>query len=180
MSRCPYCHRELPGLETLCQQCFEKGYEHIAHPRPWWQRHRPRLTIRSLYVFLFVFIYGYILLGINRDNHPTMMGLVFLALILAAAPILIAIAVRDSSEPKVGRGGLYGFLMLFIYFFFRLWAYSSYHRIRNPALVALGIASISAIVESTREDYGKDSRQKKMAPEKSPAPLQRYDSRDAL
>jgi len=164
----------------MCQQCFEKEYDRVAHPKPWWQRHRPRLTLRSLYAFLFVFVYGYILLGINRDRHLTMMDLVCLALILAAAPILITIAVRDSSEPKLKRGGLYGFLMLFIYFFFRLWAYSSYHPMKNPALIALVIASIATFLESTREDSAQNSAQKKKAPEDSPAPLQRYDSRDAL
>jgi hypothetical protein len=180
MSRCPYCHRELPGLETLCQQCFEKGYEQVAHPRPWWQRHRPRLTLHSLYAFLFVFAYGYIVFGISRDHHPTMTGLVLFASILAGFIVLIDFSTKDSGEPKVGRRTLYGFFILFMYFLVRLWAYSSYHPMKNPALLALVLASIAAIVESTREDSRKDSKQKKKAPEDSPAPLQRYDSRDAL
>src|SRR5579859_1255374 len=99
MSRCPYCRRELPGFETLCQRCFEKGYERVAHPKPWWRR--PRLTHHSFFTFLFVFVYTYIIFAINRENHPTMTGLVFLALIIAAGLILMSIAMRDSSEPKV-------------------------------------------------------------------------------
>ena len=161
MSRCPYCHRELPGLETLCQECFEKGYERIWHPKPWWQRHRLRLTHHSLYAFLFGFTYAYVVFGINRDHHPTMTGLVLLASIFAAFFILIDIALKDSGEPKVTRRTLYGFLILVMYFFVRLWAYSSYHPIKNPGLFALGFASIAAIVESTREDSRKDSALKK-------------------
>ena len=37
MSRCPYCRRELPGFETVCQRCFEAGYEHVAHSKSKWQ-----------------------------------------------------------------------------------------------------------------------------------------------
>jgi hypothetical protein len=178
MSRCPYCRRELPGFETLCQKCFEKGYEQIAHPKPWWQRHRLRLTHRSFFSFLFVFVYAYIVLAINRENRPTITSLVFLALIFAAGVILISTTITDSTEPKVPRrGAVYGFLMLFIYFFFRLWAYSSYHPIKSSALYALICASIAAIVESTRGAPDTGSAQKK-APE-APAPIQ-YDSRDAV
>jgi hypothetical protein len=61
MSRCPYCDRELPGFETLCQQCFEAGYEQVAHPKTWWQRRQfwrqwPRLTLDIFYIFVFVLL----------------------------------------------------------------------------------------------------------------------------
>jgi hypothetical protein len=118
MSRCQYCRCEIPGLATLCDECFEKGCDRIAHPMPWWQRFR--LTYNSLCVFLFVFIYVYITTAFNRDNHPTMVGLVVLALILAAGLILIAFAFRDSHKPRVAHRGLYSFLILFLYFFFPL------------------------------------------------------------
>jgi hypothetical protein len=42
MSRCSYCRRELPGLETLCQQCFQAGCDRLAHPKQWWQRFQLR------------------------------------------------------------------------------------------------------------------------------------------
>jgi hypothetical protein len=35
-----------------------------------------RLTYNSLYVFLFVFFYVLITTSVNRDHHPTMVGLV--------------------------------------------------------------------------------------------------------
>jgi hypothetical protein len=92
MTRCPYCHRELPGFDTICQQCFEAGYERIAHPKPWSQQLRLK---DSSYVFLFVFAYAYIIFQVNRDHHPTMMGLAALALVSAAPLVLIEIAIRD-------------------------------------------------------------------------------------
>lgn len=59
MSRCPYCRRELPGFETLCQQCLDKGYDQVVHPKSWWQRrtlfHRPKLTRNLVFASLFFF-----------------------------------------------------------------------------------------------------------------------------
>jgi hypothetical protein len=172
MSRCPYCRRELPGFETLCQNCFAAGYDRVVHPIPWWRR--PRLTYNSLYVFVFVFIYVYILLWTNRDHHPTMVGLVFLALILAAGLILI----RDSRKPKVAHRGLYSFLILFLYFFLRLWQVSSYHPFPNPELLAFVAATIAAIAESFRADSGRSSGLQKKAPGESGA--YEKNSRDAV
>jgi hypothetical protein len=60
MSECPYCHCTLPGLESICKNCFDAGYEQVLHPTAWWQRrqlwHRPRLSRNSVFAFLFVFI----------------------------------------------------------------------------------------------------------------------------
>src|SRR5690349_18360046 len=61
MSRCAYCRRELPGLETLCQQCLEKGYDRLAHSKPWWHRLRPRLTRGNLVGFFILFIFSFAL-----------------------------------------------------------------------------------------------------------------------
>ncbi len=157
VSQCPYCRRELPGFETLCQNCFEEGYDQVLHPIPWWRR--MRLTYNSLYVFLFVFFYVFIVFSVNRDHHPTIVGLVFLALTLTAGAILIgSFAVRDSLKSKVGRTrGLWAFLLLFLYFLFRLWIVSSYHPISNPALWAFVAATIAAIVESFRADRGQNA-----------------------
>lgn len=61
MPRCSNCGCDLPGLETLCQQCFEAGYDRLAQPKPWWRRFqlRPRFTrdnfIGSIFVFTLLF-----------------------------------------------------------------------------------------------------------------------------
>jgi hypothetical protein len=160
MSRCPYCGRELPGSETLCQTCLEAGYDRIAHPMPWWQR--MRFTQDCVYIFLFVFFYGYIILGINRNHHPTMVGLVLLALTLTAGLILIGVVSRDSRKPKVSRGrSLVAFVFLFLCFFLRLWSISSYHPFPNPALWVLVTATVAAIAESFRTESGRTSGSKK-------------------
>jgi len=152
MSRCPYCRRELPGFETLCQECFEAGYDRIVHPMPWWKRLRLRLTYESMYVFLFIFVYVYLLAAINRDSHPTMPELALLACMLAAFLVLIDIGMRDSGEPKSVRRSLYVFLILFVYFFLRFWSVSSYHPTKNPGLTAFGFAVIATLVGSVRKD----------------------------
>jgi hypothetical protein len=116
----------------------------------------------SLYAFLFVFFYVFIITSVNRDHHPTMVDLVFLALTLAAGAILIGFALRDSRKPKVARSrSLFAFLLLFLYFFFRLWSVSSYHPIPNPALWAFVAATIAAIVESFGADRGQNARPQK-------------------
>lgn len=168
MSRCPYCDRELPGFETLCQQCFEAGYDRIAHPIPWWRR--MRLTADSLYTFLLVFGYLYLLLRINRDHHPTMMGIVGLASVMAAFIILIATVMEDFGKSKTARGRLYVFAILFAYFFCRIWVYSTYHPFPRPALFAFVIAAIAAFAACFRRDPVKVEDQQKKAPE-DPAPL---------
>jgi RsiW-degrading membrane proteinase PrsW (M82 family) len=125
-----------------------------------------RLTYNSLYAFLFVFFYVFIITSVNRDHHPTMVDLVFLALTLAAGAILIGFALRDSRKPKVARKvarsrSLCAFLLLFLSFFFRLWSVSSYHPIPNPALWAFVAATIAAIVESFGADRGQNARPQK-------------------
>ena len=164
MSRCSYCRRELPGLETLCRECLEAGYERITHPTPWWQR--MRFTQACVYVFLLVFVHAYLILSINRDNHPTALGRVLLALILASGVVLTGMALGDARKPKAARHGLYAFVLLFLYFLLRLWAYSSYHPFPNPALWAFVGATIAAIVESFRADSGGRTETTKKAPGK--------------
>ena len=146
MSRCSYCGQELPGFETLCQKCFEAGQNRIAHPTPWWQR--MRFTQSCVYVFLFCFAYAYITLSTDRDHHTTIVERILLALILSGGVILIGLALGEARKPNVVRRGLYTFVMLFVYFFLRLWAYSSYHPFPNPTLWAFVFATIAAIVES--------------------------------
>ena len=57
MSHCSNCRRELPGLETLCQQCYEAQYEQVAYEKPWWRRlHlQPRFQRYNLTTFCFIF-----------------------------------------------------------------------------------------------------------------------------
>jgi hypothetical protein len=120
-----------------------------------------RLTYDSLYAFLFVFFYVYIMARTNRDHHPQMVGLVVLALILAGSLILIDIALRDSRKRRLARHSLYVFVLLFLHFLFRLWMVSSYHPIPNPELWAFVLATIAAIAESFRADSGRSSAPKK-------------------
>jgi 4-amino-4-deoxy-L-arabinose transferase-like glycosyltransferase len=155
MSHCPYCRRSLPGFETLCQQCFEAGYEHITHPTPWWGQFR--LTYRSLYVFFFSFVYGFIIFSINRDHRLPMLTLAILAFALAAFLIVLGIATSDPGEQWLTRPTLYGFLILFLYFFLSLWRYSSYHRVEHPVLISLAIATVAALVASFGKNRSKGS-----------------------
>jgi hypothetical protein len=62
VSRCVYCHHELPGSETLCRECFEAGYHRLLHPRPWWRQVRPRLNRSNALGFLVLFVFCFILL----------------------------------------------------------------------------------------------------------------------
>jgi hypothetical protein len=64
MSRCCYCQRELPGLETLCQACFDAGYDRVVHPKPWWQRVqlRPRFTRANVIGFFVSLALAFVLL----------------------------------------------------------------------------------------------------------------------
>jgi len=63
MSHSSYCHRDLPGLETLCQQCFEAGYDHVVHPKSWRQRFqlRPRFTQDNFIGFLIFFLFFFVM-----------------------------------------------------------------------------------------------------------------------
>jgi hypothetical protein len=155
MSRCPYCRRQLPGFETLCQQCFEAGYDRVTHPRPWWQRFH--LTSRSLYTFFFGFVYGCLTFSINRDHPLTTTSLASLALLLAAFITIIASAMSDGGEPWLTRRTLFGFLILSIFFFVRFWIYSSYHPFPHPILSAFVIATVAALMTGFGDNPGKTS-----------------------
>jgi len=103
MSRCPYCARELPGFETLCQQCFEAGYERVADPRPWWQRrelwHRPRLTLNILYIFLFIFGYTLLRRQLTFYHRPTVRNSAVFALAYA---LIVAFIESTRRTPGIG------------------------------------------------------------------------------
>lgn len=64
MSQCSNCHRELPGFETLCLQCFEAGYERVMHPKQWWQRVqlRPQFARNNIIGFSVLFGFAFVLL----------------------------------------------------------------------------------------------------------------------
>lgn len=103
MSRCPYCRRELPGFKTLCQKCFEAGYERITHPKPWWQRRQwPKLTPEVVHVFTLVFLvlWGHSVLHIrmHRYHSPMILDspLAWLAYALICA--IVESTRKDSGE----------------------------------------------------------------------------------
>lgn len=160
MPRCHDCQCELPGLESLCQECFKARQCALEHPRPWWQGIRPRLTFSSLYVFVFVFLYGSVIARIDRDHHRTITDVVCLSAILAAGLILIFIAMRKSKEPKLGWRGLYAFLFVFIYFVLRFWAFSTSPPFESPGLWAFAMATIAAVIEAFRANPGEKSQKK--------------------
>jgi hypothetical protein len=141
-----------------------------------------RLTCNSLYVFLFVFVYVYMIGAVNRDHRPTIGGLVWRALILAASVILIGIFLGEARKPRVVRRGLYAFAILSLYFFLCLWQVSGYHPIPYPELWAFVIATIATVVESFRSDPVRSSDSQKIsAGEKGSGALRvKQDSRDAV
>lgn len=115
MSRCPYCRHELPGLETICQKCFEAGYEQVVHPKPWWQRrqlsYRPRFRRGLVYGFLFMFAGVFLRLRldawISSYHHRTIRDSAVLALVFAAITILVEStrkADSKDSEQKKSAG----------------------------------------------------------------------------
>jgi hypothetical protein len=93
MPRCPYCRRQLPGLETLCNECLAAQYEQLVRPKSWWQRrqlwHRPRFTRYSLYGFLFVFTFGILDARILCYECQTTRNAVLIACVYALIVVLI-------------------------------------------------------------------------------------------
>jgi hypothetical protein len=152
MSRCQYCRRPVPGLITLCDQCFEAGYDRVTHPMPWWQRYRLRLSYGSLGLFVSIFSYIYIQSGIDRDHRPPTMVLVLIAFIFAASLFFATLLTRDSDAPKLTHRILYPFLILFLYFFSRVWTRTTYHPMPHLGLVALVCAIIGTLVSSIKEN----------------------------
>lgn len=91
MARCPYCRRELPGVETLCDQCFRAGYDRVTHPRPWWHRLQPRFSRGNLAAYSALFVIGFAIWRFDfpifraRRMQSTDASLVFAALMGCAA-----------------------------------------------------------------------------------------------
>ncbi|HTS35359.1 MAG TPA: hypothetical protein VMH04_06790 [Candidatus Solibacter sp.] len=158
MARCQYCRREVPGLITLCDACFEKGYDRVAHPMPWHQRYQLRLSYGSLGLFVFIFSYIYAQSGIDRDHQPPIMVLVLIAFVFAASLFFAALLTRDPDAPKLTHRILYPFLILFLYFFFRLWTRTTYHPMPHPALIAFAFAVVATLITSIKENR-RSSRQ---------------------
>ncbi len=110
MSRCPYCDRELPGFETLCQQCFEAGYEQVAHPKSWWQRRQfwrqwPRLTREILYIFVFVLLllwgHSFLHTRLLRYHRLSVMDSPLMWLAWASIAALMESTRKDSGKDSV-------------------------------------------------------------------------------
>jgi hypothetical protein len=117
MSRCEYCRCQLPGLETICQKCFEGRSDQLDHPVPWWHFRwflaprwswcRPRLTRISLYAFLFMFALAF--LPFRLYFHPlTMKASVLIALAFALVSAFLESAMKDrpsnSKQKKAPEG----------------------------------------------------------------------------
>ena len=103
MSRCPYCNRELPGFDTLCQECFDAGYEQVAHPMSWWERRKywrqwPKLTRDIFSIFLFIFGYAFVRFRFTTYRPPTTKNTLIIALACAFIAALIASTRRDSAH----------------------------------------------------------------------------------
>ena len=60
MSRCMDCRRELPGFESLCQECYELRQYELEHPKPWWPIFQPRFARGNVYGYCLAFIYGFV------------------------------------------------------------------------------------------------------------------------
>lgn len=107
MSRCPYCESELPGFETVCQKCFEAGYDRVTDTRPWWQRrelwHRPRLTLSILYMFLFGFAFLFVNFLLDAHVFHTAPTRDIKALALASFVIALIIALIESTRRKPSK-----------------------------------------------------------------------------
>jgi hypothetical protein len=73
MPRCSNCDRELPGFETLCQQCFEAGYDRLAHPKPWWQRFqlRPQFARDNFIGFFLLFALAFVRLRFDLTTETS-------------------------------------------------------------------------------------------------------------
>jgi len=106
MSRCPYCRRELAGVETLCDQCFRAGYDRVTHPQPWWHRLRPRFTRGNFAAFSAFFVLGFAIWRFNfplfraRRMHSTDTSLI-LAGLMACAAFFIDAKEKSADGPRV-------------------------------------------------------------------------------
>ena len=67
MSRCSSCYRELPGVETLCRQCFDAQYDQISHSKPWWQRFQLRLRFTRDNFIGFSLLFSVAFAGLRFD-----------------------------------------------------------------------------------------------------------------
>ncbi len=108
MSRCSYCRCELPGLETVCDRCFQAGYDRLTHPQPWWRRLHPRFARANLAGFSVLFLIAF---AIWRFDLPlfriSRMKSTDTSLIVAALFACIAFFVdpKEKADPprKPGR-----------------------------------------------------------------------------
>ncbi|HEX8814790.1 MAG TPA: hypothetical protein VF753_04755 [Terriglobales bacterium] len=127
MSRCAYCRCELAGFEMVCQPCLESRYDHLVHPKPWWNGLRLRLTRGNLFAFCFLFVFSFVLLrfdfpyfrGRDMGTTPASAGISILIASFAflhrekdrPAPVTLA-AVRLDSRPAWSALALSGILEL--------------------------------------------------------------------
>lgn len=153
MPRCPYCRRTLPGVETLCQTCFDAGYGRVTAPNPWWLSLRPTLTWTSLCTFLFYLLPTFLIFRIDAAHPPTRRGFATVMILGALASTLITKSVpMDQRRPTMIRHRLWGFPYLICCVFVRLWLSHGFSTVKNPALFAVALAAIPALLESMRRE----------------------------
>ena len=118
MSRCPYCRRELPGMETLCDQCFRAGYERVTHPRPWWHRLFPRFARGNFAGFSALCVVGFAIWRFDfplfraRRMHSTDTSLILAALFACWAFFIDTKAKSPDATPLEAQFRWSGFLEL--------------------------------------------------------------------
>jgi hypothetical protein len=92
MSRCPYCRSQLPGLQTMCETCWEKNSANPASTRPWLPKGLPRLTRGNVLGFLFLFVIGFLTWRfdfpyLHHRHFRTNEWSAFMALLLASVAV---------------------------------------------------------------------------------------------
>jgi len=55
------CRRQLPGFESLCQDCYELRQHELEHPKPWWHIFKPQFARGNFYGYCILFVYGIVL-----------------------------------------------------------------------------------------------------------------------
>jgi hypothetical protein len=106
MPRCPYCRRDLPGLETTCQNCFQAGYDRLVHPQSWWQRlgfhPRPRLARNNLFGFCFLLVFFFVRLRFDFPYlHARHMKTTATSLVVSTLIACVAFFYEGKREPGI-------------------------------------------------------------------------------
>lgn len=89
MSRCPYCRSKLPGLQTLCQKCWEQKYANPSPVKQWRPKGVPRLTRGNIFGFLFTFALVFLRWRFGYGS-PTTTNSALIAFVFASITIYLS------------------------------------------------------------------------------------------